>query len=534
MIAPQLTANQPFRRVVYLVAAVILALLAVDLFVIGGDAFVFNLHSSLNPPFAILVTLTAYALWRTVRTEPRRQRMWTGLTLGWSLWALAETVWGIASLLGQEVPYPSLADLFWVLGYFPMGYGLLARLRETPVRPTRRQRYLVLVVSAVTFAFTFVFVFLPILEYFDPADLVASVLNVLYPLADVFVLSVIWWMFFTYEGGEYGIGWRLLTVGFILMTFSDLVFTYADWNELYYPDMRATLLSRLAIDFPYTVSYLLWIAGIYALRLLRAEERPVVPPRLPRRLPSYGHVLVYTDGEDRLLSASPTFARLFGGGEVRGKTLAEALSISEQEQQTITTKLRFTSKVADLPVHVRDRSGATREVQVSGLAPFSTQREYAGANLVLRARVEDPAFDSSLSNESRGLARHVLKRSGSRFETEQASFLLEYYLAQFRLLLQCVEEEGGEAMSGALLAELQSYAERQGWPLRFLPGTLLEDRYELEALRAILPALLEAAVAFASRAVDPQTVRARLQELSAMIDAEAHRDAQRLLEGENV
>ena len=192
MNVPQPFSNRPFRWIVYLVALVILILLVIDIFAIGGDSFLFTLHSSMNAPLAVIVTITAASIYQFMSAETQRRQMWSGLVLGWALWALAETIWAVFSVLGQEVPYPSIADLFWVAGYIPMGVGLLSRLRNSTYQPTITQRYWVLGVSAVTFAFTFVFVFLPIIQYFDPQLLVQSLLNIIYPLADLFLLSIIW------------------------------------------------------------------------------------------------------------------------------------------------------------------------------------------------------------------------------------------------------------------------------------------------------------------------------------------------------
>ncbi len=521
--------NRTFRWIVYAVVLVILVLLVIDIFAIGGDTFLFTLHSSLNAPLAVIVTILSASIWQYMSGETQRRQMWSGLVLGWALWALAETIWAAFSVLGQEVPYPSLADLFWVAGYIPMGVGLLTRLRNSTYQPTVAQRYWMLGVSAVTFAFIFVFIFLPIIQYFDPQFLVQSLLNIIYPLADLFLLSIIWWMSFTYEKGESGTGWRLLAFGFILMTFSDLLFTYADWYGLYYPDMKATLLSRLVIDFPYTVSYLVWIAGIFALRLLRREKRPVEAIPRVRRLPSYGHVLIFTDNEDKILSVSSNFERIFAEIDVQGKSLGEALSISEQEEQTIFTKLRFGRKAADLPITIHDRNGASKAAVLCGVAPINTQMEYAGANLVLR--IPDPSgmIDSSLSRESRGMAEYVLERSESQYKAETGQFLLDYYLPFFKALLDITFQEGGEVLAKAFLEELRNTATHHNWPLQFNYQTVLTGEYPLGILREALPVLLETGQIVVSKMTDPRQVEAHMDALRTQIGEDVQEDVMRLM-----
>jgi hypothetical protein len=272
---PDIFSDRRFKWAAIAVATLILILLIVNIFLIGGDAFVHTFNSIPDAPFAIIVTVFAASVWRQMSTEDQRRRLWGGLVFGWALWALAETIWSLYSIFGQEVPYPSLADLFWVVGYIPMTIGLLDSVRTIPTKLTSSQKTLIWGVSAATILLTLVFVFIPIIQDFDPQNLIVSALDLIYPLGDLLLMSIVWWLFFVYEKGDYGFGWRLLIVGFILTTFSDLVFTYATWEDLYYPDMKATVLSRLFVDFPYTASYLVWFLGLYALHILLREQRPV-------------------------------------------------------------------------------------------------------------------------------------------------------------------------------------------------------------------------------------------------------------------
>jgi len=48
-----------------------------------------------------------------------------GLFLCVLLWFVAETVWGIYEvILHVDIPYPSVADLFYLAGYFPAFHGM--------------------------------------------------------------------------------------------------------------------------------------------------------------------------------------------------------------------------------------------------------------------------------------------------------------------------------------------------------------------------------------------------------------------------
>ncbi len=522
---PHIFSNSHFKRATIAVAIFILILLAINVFLIGGDAFVRSFNSIPDAPLAIIVTLSAASIWRQMTAEKQRRRLWAGLVVGWALWTLAEIIWAFYSILGQEVPYPSLADLFWIVGYIPMGVALLAHIRTVPTKPTLSQNLIIWGVSAATILITSVFVFVPVVQNFDAQRLVESSLDLVYPLADLFLVIIVWRMFFILEKGDYGFGWRLVTIALMLMTFSDLSFAYATSQELYYPNMEANWFSRLVVDVPYTVSYLILFLGIYTLRILQSEQYPIELPAPPRTVPLYGHILIYTKSDNSVIAVSPNFDRLFEANAVNGRSLAEVLTISDQDGHAIFHKLRIEGKVADLPIQIRDRSGALQTIELCGVAILNSREEYSGANILLRVPVEeDRAFDEALSQDGRSMAKYLLNQSGSNYKAEIGQFLLDYYLAHIKALSKLVFHEGGKTMSQSLLNKLLEASTEHNWQMRFNPETVLDGDYSLEVLRKALPILLETAKRYASGVTDPKIVGAQMQSLRMQFDEAVHRD----------
>jgi hypothetical protein len=172
---PAIFSNRQFKVVAIVTAIVALLILLLNIFVIGGDAFIYTFNSSINPPLAILITVFAASILRHMSRQDQSHHLWAGMIAGWALWALAETLWIIYTLLSAEVPYPSLADLFWVLGYIPMGFGLITRIRTMPTKPKRVQGWIIWGSLAILLIITAVFVFLPVIQYFDSSRLMALV-----------------------------------------------------------------------------------------------------------------------------------------------------------------------------------------------------------------------------------------------------------------------------------------------------------------------------------------------------------------------
>lgn len=530
---PDIFSNRQFKNAAIAGVAFILILLIVNILLIGGDAFVYTFNSIPNAPLAIIVTIAAASVWRQISAEDQRRRLWSGLAIGWALWALAETIWSLSSIFGQEVPYPSLADLFWVVGYIPMSIGLLSATSTTPTKLTTAQKLMLWGVSAVAVLLASVFVFTPIIQEFDPQELVVSALNLIYPLGDLFVMGIVWRLFFVYEKGDYGFSWRLLIVGFIVMTFSDLVFTYATWQDLYYPDMKATVLSRFVIDFIYTLSYLLCFLGIYALHILLREQRPVKPSVQPKTPPLYGHIMIYLTGNNTVVTTSLNFGRFFGANVEQGKTLAEVLTISQQDERIILEKLQTEGKVTDLPIQVQDCNGVLHTIKLNGVPTHNPQREYSGANILLRIPVADHLFDQALSQYNRSMARHVLLQSESAYDAEVKTFLVAYFLPYIKVLLELVSHEGGKPMAQSLLDELLETSTRHNWPMQFNLQTVLEGDYPLRILQEALPALFETAKQFASRVTDPQAVEAAMQTLNVQFGEAVQQEVGRYCKAEN-
>lgn len=65
----------------------------------------------------------------------RQRTIWTLIGGGLAFWFLGELSWWIFEVvLGVKVPFPSIADAFWVPGYVPLFIGLLLSFRQLEVR----------------------------------------------------------------------------------------------------------------------------------------------------------------------------------------------------------------------------------------------------------------------------------------------------------------------------------------------------------------------------------------------------------------
>ena len=525
-----LGSSRPFRLNAIAAAAAAFLYLLVNLFVLGGDSFVFSLNSTAPAVLAAGISILAFAVWQTMTPDRRRSHLPSGLVLAWGLWALAELIWAGASLLGKEPPYPGLADLFWLIGYGPMVYGLMQRFRTMPVRPAGTRRRLVWTASLLTFAAVSMLIFYPLIVGFDPSRLVESILNLVYPLCDLVLLTMVWQLFFTYEHGDYGLAWQFLVAGFVTLTFADLLFAYATWEEVYYPDGVANLISR-GVDFPYTLSYLLWFVGVTGLRILATQHARASRAALSGLAPLFGHIMVFTLENDTILDFTPNLDRLMDTDGLKGASILGLGMLAEPDARRMLETLHSGRPIADAAVRLTDRSGAEHELTLSAIPVRNPQGEYTGANMLLTLPVLDSTFDRPLDHDARAAAKYVLDHSGSRYRDRVREFLLEYHLRYVRAIANRLRREGGAPMFEAFIAQLRSAAGANNLTVQFEPQAVIADiDCNLETLREALPILDRAAREFASQALAPQAVSELIERVGAEVDATVHQQAEYLLQ----
>lgn len=233
------------------------------------NSFTIFINTILNPPLALIVTILAVLLLQKVVPSLRTRALWIGLVLGWACWTIAETIWAIAFIKGQEAPYPSWADLFWCIGYFPMYLALWLRSRSITGKPGRMSQIIIIAISLLIIGFTFFGILLPIIQAYDPSAALESALNLFYPLADTILIILALRILFTANKGTFAQSWFWISMGFIFSSISDLFFTYSSGLEMYYPNGQANLISVFLVDVPYTLSYLFFLVGLVSLLQMR-------------------------------------------------------------------------------------------------------------------------------------------------------------------------------------------------------------------------------------------------------------------------
>jgi hypothetical protein len=178
--------------------------------------------------------------------------IWLYLICGIFLWFLGETSWGVYTLLfGVELPYPSVADIFWIGGYIPLFIGFFMYVIIFRRALTWKMIAKSLVISATITILVIVTVLLPILTCGE--DLVTLILDFAYPLLDVMLFSISLVGLTIFWGGRLKTPWLLITAAMLTNICADAAFSYATAQGIYYPGHL--------LDAFYNVAYLLIYAA---------------------------------------------------------------------------------------------------------------------------------------------------------------------------------------------------------------------------------------------------------------------------------
>ena len=192
--------------------------------------------STAFPPFIAAITLaTAFIALRRYGYSFKTyfSVVWFCFALGVALWFLGELSWGIYTLaLGVEIPYPSIADVFWLSGYVPIYIALLLYIKPFKMVLSKRSVGVVALVVAVLCALVALFLIGPILSTSE--DLPTLATDLAYPLLDLILLSAAILGLTIFFKGTIGRSWLLICLALAFDAVADLLFSYTTLQGTYY------------------------------------------------------------------------------------------------------------------------------------------------------------------------------------------------------------------------------------------------------------------------------------------------------------
>jgi len=209
-------------------ALYVAAIYVIQPFVAEGSAWLFiDIHNVILAVVGALVFALVARRFDWSSTRPGRISII--ISIGLVLWALAESAWLYYEWIGEE-PFPSVADFFYITGYFPFAVALLLNIRTIRVKFKPSMLGLWIALSIVAFVSIALVAIIPIAQGEIGLD---TVISMVYPFEDFMIIVLALVILLKFRSGEIAQPWGLLVLGFVLEAIGDIWFTYAQNSGTY-------------------------------------------------------------------------------------------------------------------------------------------------------------------------------------------------------------------------------------------------------------------------------------------------------------
>lgn len=178
------------------------------------------------------VVALGFSIYAARSAEGRLRAAWTALSLGLTAWTIGEVIWSHDELVLGEIPFPSVADAFFLL--FPVGAGAALLLFRNRRGEGSDIRVLLdgLVVAGSLFVMSWILVLSRIYEA-GAASTFEFVLLVAYPLSDLVLLTMAAIVLISAPAGQ-RVPITLITLGLACMAIADSAYAYLSVQDEYF------------------------------------------------------------------------------------------------------------------------------------------------------------------------------------------------------------------------------------------------------------------------------------------------------------
>ncbi|MEM1552925.1 MAG: hypothetical protein QXH03_09710 [Candidatus Bathyarchaeia archaeon] len=202
---------------------------------------------------AVVVSgLSLERYWR--KSKGQFSVVWLHFTCGLFLWFVGEAIWaGYALVLGVELPYPSIADVFWISGYIPFFIALYLYVKLFGSALTKKTFALSMIITAALTILVTSVLLTPVLTAEENPT--AVVIDFTYPILDLTLFSVALLGLIIFWKGKLGKSWLLIKVAISLNACADILFSWTTAQGTYY--------SGHMLDILFDLAYLFFLMAFY-------------------------------------------------------------------------------------------------------------------------------------------------------------------------------------------------------------------------------------------------------------------------------
>lgn len=225
-------------KTVYITGLVLsLSLALIYLFQDRYADFMYFFSNAFYPFVAgVAVVMSGFAL-RKYWGNPgdKFSKIWVGFTFGMVFWFLGELGWAIyALLLNVEVPYPSIADVAWLIGYLPLFAALLLYIRAFRFAISKKMYTVAELAISIASLAIFTFLVSSILTVAAEDETTTLVVDIAYPALDLVLLSLSILGLLIFARGKIAKAWLFINGAILMNVVGDILFSFTTLQGSYY------------------------------------------------------------------------------------------------------------------------------------------------------------------------------------------------------------------------------------------------------------------------------------------------------------
>lgn len=199
---------------------------------------------------AILVILSSYAVVKEWKNKTQNKFAMIFFAGGVVCWFIAEQTWAVLDIVFELDPFPSIADIFYLLTY-PF-FVVFFILYLKPIKSDITKNTLLF---SITMSLVFLLPALHVLiDYHQDDTSFAVAIGILYPiLSSVLLFFILLGIAFFFKGTHTNF-WTMIFIGFLIVALADNLFLFTIFDDSYYDGHITDLL--------YLIGYVFFIGGL--------------------------------------------------------------------------------------------------------------------------------------------------------------------------------------------------------------------------------------------------------------------------------
>jgi hypothetical protein len=232
----------------------------------GGAQVLLTVTHVLFAACALLASVLALKASRMFEPGVSSRRMWLFFGAGMTALTTSELLWIVYYVVGQPIPYPSIVDISWGIGFILVLASLVLQYRALGVQLNRSRQLLVL----AAYVGVLLVISAPALGYIlaNPGEVVVMQLLIsAYYLIGALGVAFIATLTLVYLGrGLVARPWVYIVVSVLSFAVAGLAFSYGTWTDTY---VTGSNYLSAVVDVAYLAGYMLAAAGGYRQLTLR-------------------------------------------------------------------------------------------------------------------------------------------------------------------------------------------------------------------------------------------------------------------------